>query len=69
MHKLLLSMAVFAALATGSGCLSSRTIGGVMQSGRQERHPGADAGPLLRRLPLSYKMAHQFWKCSEAPAR
>lgn len=67
MKKLALSMALFAATLSGSGCLSARHIAGVGQAGDKNVTlvQTADLYSFAYLFPV--RMVHQFWKCSEAP--
>lgn len=67
MKKLIVSAALVAAAVSGSGCLASRSIGGVVQSAEKNVTLVQTQDLYMFAYLFPMKMVHQFWKCSEAP--
>jgi hypothetical protein len=67
MRNVILSACVLASLVSGSGCVSSRTIGGMNQSGEKNITLVETEDIYSVAYIFPFKSVHQFWKCSEAP--
>lgn len=67
MKKILVTAALLVGTTSGTGCLASRTIGGMAQAPDKDVTlvQTQDVYALLYLYPV--KTVHQFWKCSEAP--